>query len=379
MTEMNNDDQDPSRRTLLHGAAWTVPILASAVAVPHAAASACQTASRAFQTPGLATTFTVPAGARYVDFEVRGAGGGANTDVSGGQGANSSGRIMLPANATAAQRTFGIVVGQGGEVKTDGTTAFGGAGYGVGGASTPGPRMGGRTGGGGGGSALLIGAVGGAPLVVSGGGGGAGVRQSVDGSTKQVVVYDAPNERTGFDFGTASAGGGAPNGRVGALGGANSDGTGLAVNPALGAQGGTGGTRGGTDHYVIDNGNWGPVTRVEGRNGQNFGLGSHGGGNGGDGAPRLDNGNGSFGASAGGGGGGYAGGGGGGMVGSRFRQDNLLSISTGTGAAGSSFRPSDAAAAALGYPISGYALSSSGLNSNSSRGHEGYISLSWCA
>ncbi|PPG30117.1 hypothetical protein C5E10_12755 [Pseudoclavibacter sp. RFBG4] len=348
------------------------------MAVPYAAASTCATTTRTFDTPGLATTFTVPAGAKYVDFEVRGAGGGAGQNVRLGEGAKSTGRIALPANASAAQRTFGIVVGQGGEVKRDGTTAFGGAGYGKGGASTPGRRdyiddI--PTGGGGGGSALLVG---GAPLIVSGGGGGSAVRHTVGGSTKQVTVYTAPDQLTGFSFGTASGGGGNPNGRVGAIGGANSDGTGLAVNPALAGNGQDGGRRGGVNHYVVDNGNWGPVTRVEGSDGQSFGYGSNGGGNGGDGARRLSNGR-QFAACAGGGGGGYAGGGGGGMAGAVFGRDNLLSISTGSGAAGSTFRASDSEAASLGYPISDYNRTASGLGPNYDRGHEGLISLSWCA
>ncbi|WP_146080099.1 hypothetical protein [Pseudoclavibacter sp. RFBG4] len=200
----------------------------------------------------------------------------------------------------------------------------------------------------------------------------------MQGSTKQVTVYTAPDDRTGFDYGTASSGG-APNGRVGAIGGANSDGTGLAVNPANVGNGQNGGRRGGVNHYVVDNGNWGPVTRVEGYDGQSFGSGSNGGGNGGDGAPRTGNGRGVFGAAAGGGGGGYAGGGGGGMAASRFKGDNSLSFSTGTGAAGSSFRASDSEAASLGYPISDYNRTTSGLSSNNNRGHEGLISLSWCA
>lgn len=373
---MTGDAKDHGRRSILRGAAWSLPVLATATAVPVAAASTCTTASQVFSTAGQLTTFTVPAGARYVDFVVRGAGGGAGSTVAGGQGANSSGRITLPTNATVAQRTFGIVVGQGGEVKTDGTTAAGGTGYGSGGNSTPGPRdnPGGPAGAGGGGSALLLGALGGTPLVVSGGGGGSAVRETVQGSTQQTTVYQAPDATTGFNYGTANAGSSAPNGRVGAVGRVNSTAPGLAVNPATAADGPVGGTRGGTAQYRVANGNWGPPTRVEGSNGQNFGLGSNGGGNGGNGAARLNNGGGSFAASAGGGGGGYAGGGGGGMVGSQFTGTTRLTISTGTGAAGSSYR----AATALGTPISNYVLAPSGLLSGAARGHAGYISLSWC-
>ena len=234
------------------------------------------------------------------------------------RGANSSGRITLPTDATVAQGTCDIVVGQGGEVKTDGTTATGGAGYGSEGNSAPGPRdnPGGPAGAGVGGNTLLLGALGGTPHVASGGGGGSAVRETVQGSTQQTTVNQAPDTTTGFNYGTANARSSAPNGRVGAVGSVNSTAPGLTVNPATAADGSVGGTRGGT--------------------------------------ARLNNAGGSFAASA----------GGEGMVGSQFTGTTRLTISTGTGAAGSSYR----VATALGTPISNYALAPSGLLSIATRG-----------
>lgn len=128
MQDVSN--RDVERRTLFQGAAWSVPILASAVAVPLASASACTRVVNDYPFTGSNTIVNVPAGATYVDYLVRGAGGGSDGG-SGGAGALTTGRITF--SGSSSPRSFIVVPGEGGAVTRDGTTAVGGNGYGRGG------------------------------------------------------------------------------------------------------------------------------------------------------------------------------------------------------------------------------------------------------
>lgn len=72
----------PTRRTVLTGAAWALPIIATSAAVPAYAANGAQTgASHTIkgQANGRKTvkTFTVPAGVRELSFTLTGGAGGS--------------------------------------------------------------------------------------------------------------------------------------------------------------------------------------------------------------------------------------------------------------------------------------------------------------
>lgn len=362
------EKHEVKRRSIIRGAAWTVPSVVAVTAAPAIAASEeCAVVTNDYQYMGSVVVVEVPAEAAYVDYVVRGAGGG-NSGLSFGQGALTSGRITFSAPSTP--RRLVVAVGQGGEVRGDGATAGGGWGFGSGGSSTPGPRTTtGAFGGGGGGSAILLPGTPRTPLVVAGGGGGAAVAQSVQGSTERVTTHTAP--QYGLDFGNSDAGG-SGNGRGAGMSSEGSTGTGMAVSPSSAGDGSVGGTGGGGSMYWANN-NWTSRTREQGQSGGNAGSGALGGGNGGNGGDAMSNRN-TFVAVAGGGGGGYAGGGGGGLAGAQFQQDTRLTISTGTGAAGSSYTSSDRD----GLTIDSQGVSSPGLSSGDSRGHEGLVRLSWC-
>ena len=369
-----SDDQKSAmqRRTVIRGAAWAVPSLAIAASAPAIAASQeCTAVTSTYVVTETVVTVNVPAEAQYVDYLVRGAGGGGG---GGGDGALGEGRITFGAGSP---RQLRVIVGAGGETKTDGTSAAGGWGFGRGGHSTPGPRenAGAPTGGGGGGSAILVGTT---PVVVAGGGGGTAISQSLSGSTKLVQTHFEPFQ--GLQFGRPNAGVGNGNGRAGGMGGANATATGMVVGPALGASGASGGRRGGTTWWVTDqNANWTDRQGNPGFDGGDLGTGVNGGGDGGRGADRLSNDNGSGGgmrASSGGGGGGYAGGGGGGMFAATYREDNRLTISAGSGAAGSNHVLGSGSG--LGLTVSHDGWRNSGLEGPANGGHPGFVRLSWC-
>lgn len=362
------------RRTIIRGAAWTVPSLAVAAAAPALAASQeCTTETREFNVTGGEVTVTVPPEAQYIDYVVRGGGGGGQ--ITGGHGATTSGRITFA--DSSSPRQFVVIVGAGGAVTRDGTRASGGYGYGSGGPSTPGPRVTetAPTGGGGGGSALLLAGTR-TPVVVAAGGGGSAVTSTVSGSTKLVNTHRSPGlvnpQGDPYQYGTGAAGEGSGNGRAGGMGGVNATATGLATSPALAAIGASGGRGGGGSMYRV--GNFGaPWDRSVGEAGGDHGSAPNGGGNGGAGAPRLSNGN-VFRASAGGGGGGYAGGGGGGIVGATFGSNNVQTQSAGSGAAGSNYvMPSGS-----GLTVANDGFTNSGLDGTASSGHPGFVSISWC-
>lgn len=352
---------------------WGAPALVVASAAPALAVSQCTQVTRDFNYTGAIVPVAVPTSATYVDFLVRGAGGGspaAGTNWS--QGALVRGRIEFA--SPSSPRSFVLAVGGGGLVTTNGTTAAGGWGYGTGGASTPGARetSTAATGGGGGGSAILIaGANPRQPLVVSGGGGGQSVGHTISGVTGAANTHASPG--LDFQYGRGSAGGDG-NGRAIGMAAIGQSATGLAVNPSIRGIGAEGGRGGGTNHFVASGtGNWTGSARERGFDGGDHGSGFLGGGNGGNGADRLSNGS-SMRASAGGGGGGYAGGGGGGLAGSTYTGTNGMTISSGSGAGGSSYVASSAA----GLTLSHEPFTNPGLAGTDARGAHGFIRLTWC-
>ncbi|MDR2323492.1 MAG: hypothetical protein LBE60_17825 [Microbacterium sp.] len=179
------------RRTIVKGAAWSLPVLAAAAAVPLAAASTvpgCATQKTFFTLPdspsaaGITTVFVVPAKVNLITVTVTGGAGGATRadwTILGGNGGLVTATIpVIPGE------TLDLIVGQGGASRigpsygANPSVVTGGQGYGNGGDSDPaadnpnsgpGSWWGGAPGGAG--SAILRG---GQPLVVAGGGGGAG-------------------------------------------------------------------------------------------------------------------------------------------------------------------------------------------------------------
>lgn len=96
----------PTRRTILTGAAWALPIIASSAAVPAYAANGAQTGTSHTikgQTNGRKTvkTFTVPAGVRELSFTLTGgAGGTVMARSQGGCGAKVTGTVSVTPGAT---------------------------------------------------------------------------------------------------------------------------------------------------------------------------------------------------------------------------------------------------------------------------------------
>ncbi|WP_424937707.1 MULTISPECIES: hypothetical protein [Bacteria] len=165
-----------SRRSLVKGAAWSMPVIAAAVAVPAASASVACTPGRVSLVAGATgsavarQTVIVPGNARTITFIVRGGAGG------GPQAAGSGALLTGSISPTGAPMTFDIIAGQQGHGRLG--TPIVSQGFGNGGiASIPSHTPDISTGfvytgtGGGAGSAILLN---GAPLVVAGGGGGAG-------------------------------------------------------------------------------------------------------------------------------------------------------------------------------------------------------------
>lgn len=177
------------RRAIVKGAAWSLPVLAAAVAVPVATASTtpvCATQKTSFALPdstsagGISTVFVVPAKVTSLTVTVAGGAGGLTTGPMGTIRGGNGGLVTATIPVVAGE-TLDLVVGQGGASRTELTanpsTVTGGQGFGNGGDSDPaadnpnsgpGSWWGGAAGGAG--SAILRGTQ---PLVVAGGGGGA--------------------------------------------------------------------------------------------------------------------------------------------------------------------------------------------------------------
>lgn len=273
----------PARRTIIEGAAWSVPVLATAVAAPLAAAStptvcvyqpaqvisatAANTASRVAAT----ITIPVPAGAQTVRYTVIGGRGGSQ--VGGGDSINRLPAVLtgeFPASLVAGG-SLQLIAGSAGAVGNNVNIAgLGGVGYGNGG---NGAAYGAGVGGGGAASAILFG---GAPLIVAGGGGG-------DANS----LYSPPALNVDDPAGQGHAG--LPGG-VGGQGIGNHRETGQPSGPSYvtGGGGGTqtgpgaGGTFGGPRSRSFLNGN--PGVARNGGNGlvspENTAQGSGGGGGG---------------------------------------------------------------------------------------------------
>lgn len=300
-----------SRRAVVKGAAWSLPVVAAAAATPLAAATVvpCVPASTPWTTidgsdAGMGTsTVPVPANLQYVEFEIRGADGGGGGYY--GFGAIIKGTI--PVAALAGTPTLTLIAGQrGGWINPgaapgyEGTgTITGGTGWGNGGDATGIPTGTTIRGGGGGGSAILL--PGDVELVVAGGGGGqagGGYQgKSATGEPNPINEYSGNNAdgdllqgNGGLPGANGVAGGGAWTERV-------SDGATVIQVPGApggtqsgpGAAGGTGSSEAGWwDDEATDAG-----TAGSGRNGGNGGfidvtawggsLGFSGGGGGGGG------------------------------------------------------------------------------------------------
>lgn len=391
-----------SRRTIVKGAAWSVPVLAAAGAAP-AQALSCDTTT--FQAPSTTTAaravtnWTVPAGVTLIEYVVEGGAGGGRSAGSfqGGAGARVSGALTV-VPGTVLQ----LIVGAGGlhDDGINGGSNAGGGGYGAGGASGAIPPLAGsdryRAGSGGGGSAILVGA-GGPPVVVAGGGGGSGdgiygpaagsftdIGDEVDvnnpghgasGSTDAPTagqVWDPPAPAASWSVtapggrgGTASGGGG----------GLDLDGT--ATTPfrslALGSTTTGPGVFGGS--------------AASGQNVTGGGVGAAGGAGGWTRYTAFTAGGNSIsqgGTAAGGGGGGYTGGGGGASTAATWTSGSggipitnaVLAIGAG-GGGGGSFISSVAVGAVTPWP----GTVAVGTNTNSTAGvrRPGSITLTYCA
>ncbi|WP_353112314.1 hypothetical protein [Microbacterium sp.] len=176
MTDSASPSTPIPRRTIVKGAAWSVPIVAAAVAVPaYAASQNC--AGTATVSPNLydrgVLTVTLPACARTVSYVVAGGSGG------GGVGARR-GSMVTGTLSVSGGETLTLVAGAPGMNREEGLPSRA-LGYGDGGLGTSYYSVDqGKDlfagGGGGAGSALLLGSdyASGTPLIVAGGGGGSG-------------------------------------------------------------------------------------------------------------------------------------------------------------------------------------------------------------
>ncbi|WP_146082033.1 hypothetical protein [Pseudoclavibacter sp. Z016] len=296
-----------TRRSLVAGAAWTVPILSLAVATPARAASRCVAATPlvAARPAGATftdTTFVVPAGVTSITYTVVGAaGGGQNATNYGGAGERAEGTLTVVPGQSLVLR-----VGAGGTyVAGQAPPAVGGTGFGNGGASGPsGGQFQFAGGSGGGGSAILVG---GAPLVVAGGGGGAGTGINGPGTLPTTVTVPASGGDGGFAAANTSVLWNGPNRTVTAIGGAGGSAS------AAGTGGGTGTSTAGSTE----------VFNGSGASGQTRAAGGAGGTGGSIAYAQFATQNPAGtvlagGAAGGGGGGGYTGGGGGGVRGAKY-------------------------------------------------------------
>lgn len=162
------------RRTIVRGVAWSIPVIAAAVAVPSATASVGCVPQTVTVVPNGRDqgqqTVTIPPTATNVTFTVRGgAGGGPQT---GGAAAVVTGTLSLA--GFTEPLVLDLIAGAQGHPRGHSLPAQG---YGDGGVGSADNQIQGT--GGGAGSAILLG---GLPLVVAGGGGGAASTVSVGGA-----------------------------------------------------------------------------------------------------------------------------------------------------------------------------------------------------
>ena len=202
--------------------AWSLPVVAAASAAPLVSASECTDIVDTPTPPGsiitsnnynanyqkTQTTWTVPAGVVYINFDIAGGGGGVNqnddpvTNRSGGHGHQIKGRITVTPGQIVT-----LIAGNGGiglhavaGLSTN-SVIKGGEGYTNGGDI----RVGGgayryAAGTGGGSSAILIDNV---PIVVAGGGGGGG-GGTVDDNAGYRLEADSRGGDGGFTAGHAT-------------------------------------------------------------------------------------------------------------------------------------------------------------------------------
>ncbi|WP_292722365.1 hypothetical protein [Microbacterium sp. 13-71-7] len=287
------------RRTIVKGAAWSLPVLATAAAVPMAAASGTPCVGGAFDSPGT-HFYKVPAGVTSLKFEVAGGGGGGDFINYGTNGPGGAGALIVGVLSVVPGETLTLIVGGGGQgVYKQG---LGGKGFGNGGnATNVGGVWYGPASGGGAGSAILRATT---PLVVAGGGGGAGGGEGT-------VAYFISS--TGAGAAGPTPGDGAPTAVT------TNAGNTFTVNgggAASGANGGAAGLASTTGAFSATS---------PGAAGGGFGTGANGGGNGASSKPGTNY--------EGAGGGGYAGGGSGGAA---VRYGDYQNTG-GNGGAGSSF------------------------------------------
>lgn len=204
MTQFHAPAHGVRRRSLVQGAAWTVPAIALTTAAPAFAASQTGTLTAIGSgTNSQTLTATIPCG-RPVTYTVIGGGGGGgagSTAMTGGDGDMITGSFSLDCSC-GSTKTLTIVAAGGGAGGQRNNTAApspsfatGGAGFGKGGNSGDVSQGSQYTneyflsalnnnymygGGGGGGSAILIGT---APVIVAGGGGGGGTVRMADNIT----------------------------------------------------------------------------------------------------------------------------------------------------------------------------------------------------
>ena len=340
------DGTGASRRTVVKGFAWSVPVVAAAIAAPTSSASGCGTNAGSFGTtnPGVHDQW-IPKCATRVRYIVRG-GGGATYNTGFpliGAAAEISGELALPATWNGGW--LKLIVGAGGEAVEMGL-AKGGIGFGRGGDGTDTSSITGGAGwscAGGGGSAIKFGD---ALLVAAGGGGGSpiGVRKFDEGGTPVLIdfiTYRDTHAPSGFPFGMNNAN--LPNGVGQGLTKAGETFPGAFVAPA---RGGVNGGAGASATWVAGTGNFVAVESFAGKDGGAVGSGFNGGGNGGAAAAakpgyKLTGETSSLEITpaGGGGGGGHHGGGGGGFA--FFREsitgfERAVAAASG-GGAGSSF------------------------------------------
>lgn len=366
----NGQTNTPRRRTLLTSAAWSVPVIAAAVAAPAAAASTCQpgTVTRRVEIPAESTTnatfgprvvetVVVPDGVTLVTFTVLGGGGGQGSynQVTDGPG-GGDGDLVSGVLAVTPGATLTLIAGNGGmgpSALNQGTIT-GGAGYGNGGYTARPIASTGLTGGsGGGGSAILLD---GEPAAVAGGGGGVG------------CVLARPS--TGWTINGCSGGAAATNGQDVRIWRSQlsateiAEGGGGAIGATPGQPRGTNGSNG-----TVDNG-W---RRIIGNPGTApAGSGPDGGGNGGAGAlSRAYNigTQGTLQSGSAGGGGGYAGGASGTTLARVYDFTNPYQYALGSsGGGGSSF---------ISDLVMGGAITSGDNGAPDGVRHPGYVEISY--